>query len=308
MYVQQLVKTFSLHNVATTPTAEDLMQDFETLLYHQEEPFPSTSIFAQYKVYELARQHGVTVLLDGQGADEMLAGYHKYYHWYGQELVAQGKWKKAAEEVAQAKNLGAHISWGIKNYVAAYMPSFTAAQLQQKALKQVKLNRDFTRQFALHYKRDTIDKPVVEKLNDVLYFNTMQGGLEELLRYADRNSMAHSREVRLPFLNHQLVQFIFSLPSHLKIKEGYTKWILRQAMQHNLPANIVWRKDKVGFEPPQQQWMQHPGLLAYTHEAKKKLVAQQILTKDVLNKPVLQQAAHEQGNFDWRYLCAARML
>jgi asparagine synthase (glutamine-hydrolysing) len=80
-------------------------------------------------------------------------------------------------------------------------------------------------------------------------------GLEELLRLADRNSMAHGRELRLPFLDHQLVEFLFSLPSHYKIRNGWTKWLLRQDMKDRLPQEIVWRKNKIGFEPPQKQWM-----------------------------------------------------
>jgi asparagine synthase (glutamine-hydrolysing) len=94
-------------------------------------------------------------------------------------------------------------------------------------------------------------KPEVKKLNDILHYNTTRFGLQELLRYADINSMANSREVRLPFLNHELVQFIFSLPASMKIHEGSTKWILRKSMERALPPDVVWRKDKVGFEPPQ---------------------------------------------------------
>ena len=104
-------------------------------------------------------------------------------------------------------------------------------------------------------------------------------GLEELLRFADRNSMAHGREVRLPFLNHELVEFIFSLPSQLKMHDGWTKFLLRKAMDKKLPDEIVWRKDKVGFEPPQKQWMQDTTLQEYIHEAKRKLVNAGILTK-----------------------------
>ena len=82
--------------------------------------------------------------------------------------------------------------------------------------------------------------------------NVGEATWEELLRYADRNSMAHSREVRLPFLQHDLVEFVFSLPSGMKIKDGFTKWILRRSMEQILPGNICWRKDKIGYEPPQQ--------------------------------------------------------
>src|ERR1051325_10227211 len=99
-----------------------------------------------------------------------------------------------------------------------------------------------------------IHKPIITKLNDILHFNTQTMGLEELLRFADRNSMAHGREVRLPFLNHELVQFIFLLPSGFKIRQGWTKWTLRKAMERTLPSTITWRQDKVGLEPPQFSW------------------------------------------------------
>ena len=103
-----------------------------------------------------------------------------------------------------------------------------------------------------------IHKPIVTKLNDILYFNTMEYGLEELLRYADRSSMAHGLEVRLPYLNPEFVQFVFSLPSKYKIKEGYTKHLLRKLMDHKLPHSIVWRTDKVAFEPPQNNGWKAP--------------------------------------------------
>ena len=90
-----------------------------------------------------------------------------------------------------------------------------------------------------------------------------------MLRYADRNSMAHGREVRLPFLSHELVEFIFSLPSHFKIHDGWTKWILRKTVEKKLPPEIVWRKDKIGFEPPQKSWMEHKLVQDYLHESKR---------------------------------------
>ncbi len=307
-YIEQVANKFSITSFTTTPTAEGFIKDLDKLIYHQEEPFQSGSIYAQYKVYELAKEKGVTVLLDGQGADETLAGYHKYYHWYWQELIANRQLKTATNEIEAAKMLGAKINWSVKNYIAAYLPGLSARQLEKKAYKQTH-HPDITRDFFKHsIDKKTLYKPVVDKLNDILYFNTMQFGLQELLRYADRNSMAHSREVRLPFLSHELVQFIFSLPSSFKIKNGWTKWILRETMDKQLPDNIVWRKDKVGFEPPQQQWMQQPQLQDYMHESKRKLADKGILKKEVLNKPIHPQSSHEAGNFDWRYLCAARCL
>ena len=80
-------------------------------------------------------------------------------------------------------------------------------------------------------------------------------GLKVLLRYADRNSMAHSREIRLPFLDHKIVDFVFSLPDSFKLKNGFTKWILRKSTEHILPPSITWRRDKVGYEVPQNVWL-----------------------------------------------------
>jgi asparagine synthase (glutamine-hydrolysing) len=133
-------------------------------------------------------------------------------------------------------------------------------------------------------------------------------GLAELLRFADRNSMAHSTEIRLPFLNHELVEFIFSLPANYKIHDGWTKWLLRNSMNKRLPNETVWRNDKVGYEPPQFQWMKNETLQDYIHESKKKLVNQHILKTTVLDKKVLPLNAHDKDNFDWRYLCAAQII
>ncbi len=154
---------------------------------------------------------------------------------------------------------------------------------------------------------DGIHKPIITKLNDILYFSTMQMGLEELLRYADRNSMAHGVEVRLPFLNAEMVQFIFSISSSQKIKEGFTKWPLRKLMDNRLPHSIVWRKEKIGFEPPQKQWMNSDAFRNYLFDAKKKLISEKLLRPAVLKKQQQNLDAFEANNTDWRYACAAQM-
>ncbi len=308
-HIKEVVQQYHLDNFTVTPTAEELIVDLDKIASHQEEPFPSSSIYAQYRVYQLAKQHGVTVILDGQGADEILAGYHKYYHWFLQQLIANGEWNKAKKELHAAKQNEVQLQWGKRNYLAAYLPGFTARQLEIKSIKQTLRNRDLKPSFAKKYfNRSAIYKPVVGQLNDMLYFNVMEFGLEELLRYADRNSMAHSREVRLPFLNHELVQFAFSTPATAKIYNGFTKHLLRLTVDNHLPKDIVWRKDKVGFEPPQQQWMQHPTMKDVVQDARKKLVDADILNRSVLTKPMDNKAAHDENNFDWRYLCAVHTL
>src|SRR5690606_29972955 len=122
-------------------------------------------------------------------------------------------------------------------------------------------HEDLTHEFVKYQSREAYyTTPELSSLTGLLYFNTCIHGLGELLRYAARNSMAHGRELRLPFLNHELVEFLFSLPSNFKIRNGWTKWLLRTAMDSKLPPEIAWRRDKVGFEPPQKHWMQDPAI------------------------------------------------
>jgi len=310
-YIQQVVHQFSFDNYTVTPTADGLVNDFEKLSYHQEEPFPSSSIYAQYKVFELAGKHRIRVMLDGQGADEILAGYHRYLHWYIQELLSRNKFSLAKKERHLFKEHHMKMKWGMQNLLAVYLPSHVSIALEKKEYNRVIHHPDISKNLLSVIKGrewDGIHKPIVTKLNDILYFNTMEYGLEELLRYSDRNSMAHGTEVRLPFLNASLVQFIFSLPTSYKISDGFTKNILRRTMNGKLPDNIVWRTDKIGYEPPQRQWMQNASLIDYIHEAKKKLVNADILKSQVIQKKIIPQPAHDANNNDWRYLCAARML
>lgn len=310
-FIHTVTNKFSVDNFITNPTAEGLVNDFEKMCYHQEEPFHSSSTYAQYKVFELAAAHGVKVLLDGQGADETMAGYHKYIHWYLQQLLARIQLLEAKKEKAALRKNNLPFEWGPKNVIAAFMPAHVTILLEKKAYRKTINHPDLTEEFTGSFRGqewEGIHKPIVSKLNDILYFNTMQFGLEELLRFADRNSMAHGREVRLPFLNHELVQFIFSLPANFKIHDGWTKWILRKSMDNILPDEIVWRKDKVGYETPQKQWMTDPVLQDFMHEAKRKLIAGGILKPSALDKKIKPQPAHEEENFDWKYLCAAHML
>jgi asparagine synthase (glutamine-hydrolysing) len=114
-------------------------------------------------------------------------------------------------------------------------------------------------------------------LNEALAFFSQDYGLRNLLRFADRNSMAFSREVRLPFLSHELVDFVFTLPDVYKIQGGWTKRILRQAMMGVLPDAIRLRVDKLGFEPPQEEWMNCVEMRALVAESKEILVRERII-------------------------------
>jgi len=307
LFSRQIADSFGMQQFTSTVTAEEMLNDWDKLCYHQEEPFGSASIYAQYKVFQLAKQHDVKVLLDGQGADETLAGYHKYYKWFWQELFHKGKLKKSRELIA-AKELGITESFDYKNMIAAYFPAFASVVMERqyllKAIRQEDLTKDFVR---LQSREAYYTPPEHFDLNGILYFNTCTHGLEELLRYADRNSMAHGREVRLPFLSHELVSFIFSLPATYKIRNGWTKWLLRETMKNKLPESITWRKEKIGFEPPQKNWMENPKVIDAIQEAKTMLVQEKILKPEVINRKVIPLSAHDADNYDWRYFSAASL-
>jgi asparagine synthase (glutamine-hydrolysing) len=176
-----------------------------------------------------------------------------------------------------------------------------------KIIRQPDLSKDFVN--ALHGRElEGIHKPIITKLNDILFFNTVNSGMEEQLRFADRNSMAHGVQVRKPFLNHELVEFIFSLPANFKLHEGWTKWILRKAINKKLAKEVVWQKAERYFEPPQKSWMENAAMVDYIWEAKKKLVSNRILKPGVLDKPIIPLGVNDTNNFDWRYLCAAQIV
>ncbi len=308
---KSLGKKLGIQTESIVPSATQMLYDFEKLCWHQEEPFPSSSIYAQYKVYELASQHRVKVLLDGQGADELLGGYHRYIHWYLQQLFAAYNFPLFKKERAAFKRNNIDVKWGLKNIIASQTPSHTAIALEKQEYNYIMNNPYITDAMKEHVRGrnwEGIHKPIVTKLNDILHFNTTEMGLEELLRYADRNSMAHGVEVRLPFLQTELVKFIFSLPPSLKIRDGFTKYALRKAMHGRLPDEVTWRTDKVGFEPPQKTWMGEQVTQEYLQEAKQKLVDEKILKPGVLAIRSRLKDAHEPHNNDWRYLCAAQLV
>jgi asparagine synthase (glutamine-hydrolysing) len=225
---------FESHN--TWPTGKEMASDFERLCFHQEEPFGGASIYAQYRVQQLAKEKQVTVLIDGQGADEILAGYTSYYSDYLKTLF-QTKPFFSLERIREQHR-----------FIDFHTPHTGLKKAAVKGLNYYELKG--------RIKPERSVKP----LNEQLYNSTMRGPLQDLLRFADRNSMAHSREVRLPFLFHELVEFCFSLPDDYKLKLGWTKYIMRVTFENVLPQEICWRKEKVGFEPPQNQWLNDAGI------------------------------------------------
>ncbi len=306
-YIDLLLDTLKIEPHFTSPTGETLLKDIDECFYYQEEPFGSASVLTQYEVMKLAKQKDVTVLLDGQGADELLAGYHSFYTVFFKELKAKSKDDHRKEKEAYKKKFRDSVINPLpeKNirYYAGQLGWIEKDKLKKVYEKFTQLiNPYFNSDFFHSYRKEQFHSPSNPgTLNHSLY-NSLHFGLTELLRFADRNSMAHSSEIRLPFLFHELAEFLFTLPSSYKIHDGWTKYIERLAFENLLPASIAWRKDKIGYEPPQKNWMQQNDIKEKVMELRDLLVKEKILHRSVLNDPVTANDANIGTKNSWSQL------
>ncbi len=242
------------------PSIDTLYADLLDLMWHQEEPFGSLSIFAQWSVMRLIAHRGVKVTLDGQGGDEVLAGYLSCFDYFWNSLFMNLRWGQLRREWAAyhntfstpyhkiilrtfRPNLPAALAGVLRHYMRSGIPG----------MQTIGISPDFAR---ANRKRNFEHIPALDNaLNSYLYTLLTSTSLPKLLHYEDRNSMAHSVEARVPFLDHRLVEFVFSLPNSLKIRQGRTKVILREAFQNILPESIHMRADKMGFVTPERDWI-----------------------------------------------------
>ncbi|NMB36520.1 MAG: asparagine synthase (glutamine-hydrolyzing) [Bacteroidales bacterium] len=237
-----------------TPNATLLLSNLEHFIRIHAEPIPSTSPFAQYCIMSLAKKY-VGVTIDGQGADEVLAGYHYFFGFYFKELLRQTKFRRLFKEISQYWKKHKSLN-GLKFLLYFLLPSFLKNEVS--VFGKSYLYNDFVKRVTSSRKTTIISELYGSRnLNESL-INHFEYKLEHLLKWSDRNSMAFSLESRTPFLDYRLVEYTLSTPSEYKIRNGETKYILRQAMKGLLPEQIRKRRDKIGFETPQDQWFRTP--------------------------------------------------
>jgi asparagine synthase (glutamine-hydrolysing) len=259
-YIEQVVAHTGAAGNYVYPTEPGLWDDLERLVWHQDEPFQSTSIYAQFCVMRLARERGVTVLLDGQGADELLGGYRPFALWLGQ-LLKSGQVVQALTEARRIQTVtGLNPLPLLARGLAGQLPAPILARLRALRIRQALGKSGLAPDL-----EDRISDEVEEwgdgysglgSLNQHLARQMLEDSLPTLLRYEDRNSMAFSIEARVPFLDYRLAEYIFTQAPQLRLRDGWTKWIQRKAMADLLPQEITWRRDKVGFETPERQWLE----------------------------------------------------
>lgn len=235
-----------VHKVNLELRPDNAFRLLQQTCWFNDEPVGSFSNVAHYLLMQKAKEHGITVILSGQGADEILCGYRKYLGFYLQELLRTGKINKAVQlaggfllnrtvvnqfSMAEAQRY-------LPGWLQSPVPDIRGAALQNYQAVFVGLSPGM----------DVRQRQIL----DVTRFS-----VPVLTHTEDRMSMAWSREIRVPFLDYRLAELLINLPVELKLRKGWTKYIFRKAMEPYLPASIAWRKDKQGFVNPQSEWLKH---------------------------------------------------
>ena len=228
------------------PSFEGFLEELDQLVYSQDSPIWSTSTYAQHKVMALAQQKGIKVVLDGQGADELFAGYHHHFIAQWDNLFSAGKIFPALKQILSAnKTFKNPFSFYIKEHFK-HLYNFNKKNLSlvypSNFIHQYKIINPFAYQ-------NFVNKQLLDDI-----YNTR---LKAFLKCEDRCSMWHGVESRTPFSDDiDLINLMFSFDGNKKIKDGVSKYLLREAVKNKLPEEIYSRYDKRGFETPMQLWMQ----------------------------------------------------
>tara|TARA_R110002073_G_scaffold322276_2_gene498835 strand:+ start:16468 stop:18276 length:1809 start_codon:yes stop_codon:yes gene_type:complete len=248
LYAKRVVDEFKLNWEVTAPNKDDFDSVIEKVIEIQEEPFASPSIVMQYFVMKKAKDKGCIVMLDGQGGDETLLGYERYFIPYLNSL------KKPYIFLREFINLSKNSKLSISKLLS-YFLYFSFKKIKNK---RVLSKNDFILEENKKYFNEKLSSSFLSKSNNLFELQKkeiVELQLPKLLKYEDRSSMAHSIEARVPFLDHNLLEFSVSMPSNNKIFKGWSKYVLRKSLDENKMKDIAWRKNKFGFEAPSEKWM-----------------------------------------------------
>ena len=287
----------------------DLLADLMKITWHQDTPTAGPGVYTQYYVMRCASGE-VKVILDGQGSDELFAGYLPYFRKHLSDLSQSG-WRGKLQSVGLLAGVLRH--WGL----SALPNRWTAAATRM--LRKLPGARPYfgdlrnlvNPETAARAAGTTLGRtefaPPKGHLDQVLFDHLVNTSLPALLHYEDRNSMAFSLEARVPFLDYRIVEFALSLESRFKISSTWTKWVLRKAAEDVMPPSVTWRRSKLGYATPMGRW--------FRKESEKADVADLLFSKSAIDRELfradqirLAWDAHQQGDdHGWLFYRAATL-
>jgi asparagine synthase (glutamine-hydrolysing) len=293
-----------------TPDPKRLFEEMDTLIWHQDEPFLSTSIFAQWCVFRLAREAGVPVMLDGQGADEILCGYRGYF---GAQLAGMlrsggvGRWLSEATAIGDTTG---YSYFRLAGYTAAYlMPGLTRlfGRIDRRAYADNGwLKADVRRDLDVDPIRRAGGRASSVRSLSVAQISATN--LPMLLHWEDRNSMAFSVEARVPFLDYRVVELCLNMADRDKLRDGVSKAVLRESMRGKVPDLVLDRRDKLGFVTAEAEWLRGRAVEGFRERLRSATeVLDRILSPRILKQ--FDEVVAGRRPFDYRYwraICAAR--
>lgn len=259
-FIEAVVRECGFDPVYSRPDMDDLLSSgtLDHLVYHHDQPIWSASQFSEYAVFAAAKEHGLVVMLDGQGADEYLAGYSWFFPPFIRSLLVSGKWLEALSEVRGRSALrGTPFQAGVRSLWNALVSAPLRGAVRGALPKEPLADWAGSRLVDLHGdpSAGAFRYHGAGSLRELSLREVLDTSIPQQLQSEDRNSMLHSIESRLPFLDYRLVEFGLSLPDDFKLRAGATKAIVREGLQGILPDAIRGRHDKLGFPAPEEAWI-----------------------------------------------------
>lgn len=309
-FIDRVLEVTQVKGHAVTPTATDLLRDARRLHWHHEVIVPGPSMYLEWAVMREARSLGYKVIVDGQGADEVLAGYRSYFRAYQAELAR--RWPLG---FLQAMLLGWRRDRRLKRTARLYADAHRRFSVRDSltATQLLKYHDGVLAEMGLQYGGDGLpEADTVGALRFDLALNLMRTSLPSNLYSGDRNSMAHGIECRYPYLDYELVDFATRLPDWAYLEGAWGKAILRHATSDLLPNEVRWRPDKVGFAAPQDAWLASEAMRTWIEE---RLFDRRLSDIPGYNRRRMREAlsSHMAGEADcssvlWTWASAAELL
>lgn len=271
------------------PALSGLFDEAPAITWHQDEPFGSTSIYAQWSVFRLAAEQQVKVMLDGQGADEQLAGYHGFFGPHLATLFKSLRWGALIQEASDMRRLHGYSYKTAVAYIASYTLPESIKNMLRKVTGRTSVQPPWLNCEQLNCVAvnpfQAVGAAGAETVQGLSIAQLTASNLQMLLHWEDRDSMGHSIESRVPFLDYRLVEFVLGLPDEYKLSGGVTKRVLRQGMSGILPDAIRDRMDKLGFVTPEETWLRETAPDLFREKINEAIAASGgILRKTEVNK------------------------